>query len=96
MNAALWYKLCIMGVPIDDGALNTFGDNASVINNVALPKLMPQKRHNSIPYHKCHEECADGALPVAHEPGKENCTNGLTKCLEGTAFHAFARSALYC
>jgi hypothetical protein len=94
LNAALWYKLRMMGVPID-GASNTFGDNASVIKNVTLPESTLHKRHNSIAYHKCREECAGGAARVAHESGKENCSDGLTKCLAGPAFHAFARSVLY-
>jgi hypothetical protein len=94
MNSALRYKLRMMGVPIE-GASNTFGDNASVIKNVTLPESTLNKRHNSIAYHKCREECACGAARVAHEAGKENCSDGLTKCLAGPAFHAFATSVLY-
>jgi hypothetical protein len=94
MNAALRYKLRMMGVPIE-GASNTFGDNASVIKNVTLPKSTLHKCHNSIAYHKCREECAAGAARVAHESSKENCSDGLTKCLAGPAFHAFAKSVLY-
>ena len=94
LNAALWYKLCMMGVPID-GATNMFGDNVSVIKNVSFPESTLLKHHNAIAYHKCHEECACGAARVAPEPGKESCADGLTKCLAGPAFHAFATSVLY-
>ena len=94
MNAALRYKLRMMGVPIE-GASNTFGDNASVIKNVTFPESTLHKRHNSIAYHKCREECAGGAARVAHEPGKENCSDGLTKILPGPAFKAFVRSVLH-
>ena len=94
MNAALRYKLRMMGVPIE-GPSNTFGDNSSVIKNVTLPESTLHKRHNSIAYHKCREECAAGAARVAHEPGKENCSDGLTKCLAGTQFRKFAQSVLY-
>ena len=41
-----------------EGLTNTFGDNSSVIKNVMLPESTLQKRHNSIAYHKCQEECA--------------------------------------
>jgi hypothetical protein len=51
--------------------------------------------HNSITYVKCHEECACEAECGAHKSGKENCSDGLTKCLAGPAFHAFTKSALY-
>jgi hypothetical protein len=94
MNAALRYQLCMMGVPIK-GPSNKFGDNSSVVKNVTLPKLTLHKRHNSIAYHKCHEECACGAAWVAHEPGKENCSDGLSKCLAGPALHKFAQSVLF-
>jgi hypothetical protein len=94
MNATLHYKLRMMGVPIE-GPSNTFGDNSSVVKNVTLPESTLHKRHNSIAYHKCREECACGAARVAHEPGKENCSDGLTKCLAGPAFHKFAQSVLF-
>ena len=94
MNAALRYKLHMMGVPIEDTS-NTSGDNASVIKNVTFPESTLHKHHNSIAYHKCREECAGGAAHVAHESGKENCSDGLTKCLAGPSFHSFAMSVLY-
>jgi hypothetical protein len=94
MNAALRYKLRMMGVPIE-GPSNTFGDNSSVVKDVTLPKSTLHKRHNSIAYHKCHVECACGAAWVAHEPGKKNCSDGLTKCLAGPVFHKFAQSVLF-
>jgi hypothetical protein len=67
MNAALRYKLRMMGVRLIEGPSNTFGDNSSVVKNVTLPKSTLHKRHNSIAYHKCREECARGAAQVAHE-----------------------------
>ena len=94
MNAAIRYKLRMMGVPIE-GATNTFGDNMSVIRNVTMPESTLNKRHNAIAYHKCREECAAGACRVAHEPGKTNCSDGLTKILTGSPFHSFATSVLY-
>jgi len=94
MNDALRYKLRMMGVPID-GAANVFGDNASVVKKVTRPESTLNKRHNAIAYHKCCEACACGSARVAHEPGKANCSDGLTKILTGVPFYHFARSVLY-
>jgi hypothetical protein len=93
MNAAIGYKFRMMGVPIQ-GHLNTFGDNASVIKNVTFPKLTLHKCHNSIEYCNCCKDFVGGAVSVAHESWKENCSDSLTKCMAGPAFHAFTRSVL--
>ncbi len=53
------------------------------------------KRHNVIAYHKCREEVAAGAACLAYEPGKENCSDGLTKILIGQNFQKFLEATLY-
>ncbi len=78
----------MMGVLIA-GPTNMFGDNKSVVCNVMDPVLTLNKRHNAIAYHKRHEEVAAGAANLAHEPGKENCSDGLTKILVGKGFYQF-------
>jgi len=88
MNCAMRYKLRMMGVPIA-GPTNMFGDNKSVVRNVVDPVSTLNKRHNAIAYHKCREEVAAEAARLAHEPGKENCSDGLTKILVGMGFHQF-------
>jgi hypothetical protein len=93
MNDGIRYKLRMMGVPIS-GATNMFGDIASVIRNVTHPESTLNKRHNSIAYHKCRESVASGAVRVAFESGKANCSDGLTKALVGTPFRNFCRSVL--
>jgi hypothetical protein len=93
MNDGIRYKLWMMGVPIS-GATNMFGDNASVIRNVTHPESTLSKRHNSIAYHKCRESCSSGAVRIAFESGKANCSDGLTKALVGTPFRNFCRSVL--
>jgi hypothetical protein len=93
MNDRIRYKLRMMGVPISS-ATNMFGDNASVIRNVAHSESTLSKRHNSIAYHKCCESCASGAVRVAFESGKANCLDGLTKALVGTSFRNFCGSVL--
>jgi len=94
MNCAMRYKLRMMGVPID-GPSNLFGDNKSVIRNVVDPVSTLNKRHNAIAYHKCREEVAAGAARLTHEPGKENCSDGLTKILVGSSFHKFYCDVMY-
>jgi hypothetical protein len=94
MNIALRYKLRMMGVPID-GSTNMFGDNEGVTKNVSLPESTLSKRHNAIAYHKCREEVAAGAFRIAHEPGKLNCSDGLTKILVGQEFKTFQRRVLH-
>jgi len=94
MNSAIRYKLRMMGVPID-GPTNMFGDNKSVVRNVVDPISTLTKRHNAIAYHKCREEVAAGAARLTHEPGKENCSDGLTKILVGKNFHKFYRDVMY-
>ena len=94
MNCAMQYKLRMMGVPIA-GPSYVLGDNQSVIHNVSNPVSQLSKCHNAIAYHKCHEEAAAGAALFAHEPGKENCSDGLTKILTGQSFRAFLSAILY-
>jgi hypothetical protein len=94
LNTALRYKLRMMGVPID-GPTNMFSDNKGVVQNVSIPESVLNKRHNAIAYYKCREECAAGAARLSHEPGKENCSDGLTKILVGCAFRRFMKSVLY-
>jgi len=94
MNAAICYKLRMMGIPID-GPTNMFGDNKSVIHNVTDPISMLNKRHNAIAYHKCCKEVAAGAARLTHESGMENCRDGLTKILVGTSFYKFYQYTMY-
>jgi len=94
MNCAICYKLWMMGVPIK-GPSYVLGDNQGVIQNVMNPVLQLSKHHNSIAYHKCREEVAAGAALLAYEPGKENCSDGLTKILVGQNFRKFLEATLY-
>jgi hypothetical protein len=80
MNDALRYKLRMFGVPID-GPTNGFSDNLSVVRNATLPESTLAKKHNSIAYHKTRECVASGAIRIAHESGKTNLSDVLTKFL---------------
>jgi hypothetical protein len=94
MNIAMRYKLRMMGILIHDPT-NTFADNKSVVTNITIPESTLQKRHNAIAYHKCREECAAGAARVAYEKGAQNCSDGLTKNLDGPDFCQFVTRVLY-
>ena len=84
----------MMGVPIE-GSSSVLGDNQGVIQNVTNPVLQLSKRHNAIANHKCREEVAAGAALLAYEPGKANCSDGLTKILVGQNFQKFLETTLY-
>jgi Reverse transcriptase (RNA-dependent DNA polymerase) len=85
MNEALRYKLRMMGVPIV-GASNCFCDNQSVVTNAILPHSTLSKKHNSVAYHKVRESVAMGIIRIAHEKGKHNLSDCLTKFLASPAF----------
>lgn len=60
-----------MGIPLQ-GTANTFCDNGSVVNNVLDPTLA---------YQKVQESVAAGTQRIAHELGKFNLSDVLTKNL---------------
>jgi hypothetical protein len=84
MNEALRYKLRMMGIPIV-GPTNCFCDNKSVVTNATIPHQSWQK-HNMIAYHKVRESVASQAVQIAHEPGKFNLSDCLTKFLKPPDF----------
>jgi hypothetical protein len=85
MNDALRYKLRMFGVPID-GPTNGFCDNKSVVTNAIIPQSTLNKKHNFIAYHKVRESVASGAIRIAHEKGKHNLSDVLTKYLPAGDF----------
>mmetsp|Transcript_11237 Transcript_11237/g.16168 ORF Transcript_11237/g.16168 Transcript_11237/m.16168 type:complete len:1367 (+) Transcript_11237:2028-6128(+) len=76
----LRYRLRMMGIPIS-GVTNTFCDNGSVVTNVSDPTSTLTKKHNAIAYHKVRETVAAGVQRIAHEAGKYNLSDVLTKSL---------------
>ena len=85
MNEGLRYKLRMMGIPIM-GPSNCFCDNQSVVTNSILPHSTLAKKHNSVAYHKVRESVAMDAVRIAHEKGKFNLSDCLTKFLAGPPF----------
>ena len=76
----LRYRLRMMGIPLQ-GTCNTFCDNGSVVNNVSDPTSTLTKKHNAVAYHKGRESVAAGTQRIAHEMGKFNLSDVLTKNL---------------
>jgi len=74
----LRYRLRMMGIPLQ-GTTNTFCDNDSVVKNVSDPTSTLTKKHNAIAYHKLRESVAARTQRIAHEPGRFNLSDVLTK-----------------
>jgi hypothetical protein len=82
MLEAMWYKLRMLGVPID-GPANVFCDNKSVVTNSTVPTSTLKKKHSSIAYHRVREAVAAGTLQIAKVHSSENLADLLTKSLPG-------------
>jgi hypothetical protein len=74
-----------MGIPLD-GPTNGFCDNQSVVTNSIIPQSTLTKKHNIIAYHKVRESVAAEAIRIAHEKGKNNLSDVLTKFLAKDPF----------
>ena len=61
---ALWYKLYMMGVPMD-GPADVFCDNQSVVLTAQKPDTRLSKKHNAINYHRIREAAAGKWIRVA-------------------------------
>ena len=85
MNETLRYKLRIMGIPLN-GPTNCFCDNKSVVTNSIVPHSTLTKKHNFVAYHKVRESVASEAIRIAHEKGKHNLSDVLTKFLPAPGF----------
>ena len=93
-NEALRYKLRMMGIPIE-GPSNAFCDNKSVVTNSTIPQSTLQKKHNMVAYHKVRESVAMEAVRIAHEKGKDNLSDALTKFLPMPSFRACCHCMMY-
>jgi hypothetical protein len=77
---ALWYKLCMFGIPIS-GPMKTYCDNQGIGKNVSIPESVLSKKHNAINYHAIREAVATRIMQVAKEDGDSNLADLLTKLL---------------
>jgi len=90
----LRYRLRMMGIPLQ-GTANTFCDNGSVVNNVTDSTSTLTKKHNALAYHKVRETVAAGTQRIAHEFGRFNLSDVLTKNLPVYKHKACCSSILH-
>jgi hypothetical protein len=80
MIEGLWYKLRMMGIPLD-GSTSVFCDNEGMVKNTTAPESPLKKKHVAICYHRCHETLAAGFIQLAKEDTKTNLADAFTKPL---------------
>jgi hypothetical protein len=73
---SLWYKLYMLGIPID-GPTDVYCNNEAVTKNSIFPESTLKKNHNSIAYHCTREAVAAGTIQVTTEDGKTNLADVL-------------------
>ena len=78
----LWYKLWMMGGPVDGPSL-VYGNNMSVIKNSQTPESQLKKKNNAICHHAVWESVAMGESLCAHIRSEDNYADILTKVLTG-------------
>ena len=90
----LWYKLRMMGVPIE-GPIYVYGDNISIIHNTSNPASVLNKKSNSICYHFVREAVAAKECFTRHIPTLQNLSHLLTKVLFGHMRHNLVQGIMY-
>ena len=94
MIEGLRYKLRMFGVPLE-GPANVFCDNNSVVTNTAKAESPLKKNNNAVAYHKTREAIASGVIRIAHEDGKTNLADLLTKLLPGPRLRELSAKVLW-
>ena len=89
----LWYKLRMMGVPVEDFC-NVLCDNEGVVKNSTRPELTLKKKHQAIAYHCTCEAQAAGTVWIAKEDGETNLADIFTNLLAGPKLWAFLQRIL--
>ena len=77
---SLYYKLRMMGIPLD-GLANVFCDNEAVYKNAIFTDSTLKKKHNSVAYDKVRESVAAEILVVIKEDSGSNLADILIKSL---------------
>jgi hypothetical protein len=76
----IWYKLRMMGVPLDSPTY-TYVDNMSVVHNSQRPESTLNKKSNSICYHFARECVAAGEALMSHISTNDNPADLATKII---------------
>jgi hypothetical protein len=90
----LWYKLRMMGIPIE-GPCNVFCNNNAVAINSKNPELSLKEKHAAINYHCTREAIAAKTIQVAKEDTSTNLADLMTKCNPGTTLKNLISKALW-
>ena len=80
VNHGLQYKLCMMGIPIEEPTY-ICGDNMSVLYNTSKPESTLKKKFNSIGYHFVHDSVAMGESLTGFIRTDNNVADLITKPL---------------
>ena len=81
------YYLRSMGVLVTKPSV-IYGDNLSAIVNVTDPGSQLNKKYLALSYHYCREHFSAGIVDIRKIDGKDNCSDALTKALNGSEFHS--------
>ncbi len=90
----LWYKLQMMGVPIDGLSL-VYGDNMSIMKISQTPESQLKKKNNATCYHALHESVAVGESLCTHVCLEDNYADLMTKVLTGQKRQDLVRQIFY-
>ncbi len=90
----LWYKLRMMGVPVEDPCY-VFCDNEAVVKNSTRPESTLKKKHQAIAYHRTREVQAAGNVQIPKEDGETNLTDIFTKLLVGPMLRDLLQRTLW-
>jgi hypothetical protein len=82
MIEGLWYKLRMMGIPLDGSTL-VFCDKEGMVKNTMASESPLKKKHVAICYHRCREALAAGFIRLAKEHTLTNLADAFTKPLPG-------------
>ena len=90
----LWYKLRIMGVPMEDPC-NVFCDKAVVKNSTTPEESTLKKKHQAIAYHRTPGAQAAGTVRIAKEDGETSLVDIFTKLLAGPKHRDLSQRILW-
>jgi hypothetical protein len=94
MVKGLWYKLRMMGIPLD-GHTHVRVDNMSVVKNTSVPESTLKKKSNAIVSDFVREAVAAGIIQIAYETSGSYKADILTKILPGPASRQLISMILY-
>ena len=72
----------MFSIPLaNDGTVNVYCDNQSVVHNTTRPESVLKKKHNAVCYHRVRESFARKIIRIAKEDTETNLADLFTKIL---------------